>query len=396
MARTVTVNTTYVKTPSLENEIALLFSTDQSESDMLFEIMPDGRTLIGFLVHDSDASDPSDNDGEGKIYTARRHATREEKQGFQEALGLDADWEPDLNLLNEADVVAMALKKIHSDPDLFLAAFKYCKQHWNYNPEVQTNAAFVDACLKTIDDITPISGFDIYTFERQAWLEGRKNGTIGNKYAVMLDVFEHGLVQYSVSGTGPQCQFDTAKGGAVWVPDQCAIDNFEDKNADLETNRNKAREYAKSCVEEYTAYVNGDCWGAVIQIYDPLTRQSEQEGETHWGLIGHDAAKKELADMFQAVDRPTGVGGSKKAHKYTETLREGKWVTTLSPTTNYGYYEHDVQGEGGGLWFEGKKLTDFDGRSCLPRDVATALLKAGYELEHNEYVGERIVVEKKQ
>lgn len=81
-----------------------------------------------------------------------------------------------------------------------------------------------------------------------------------------------------------------------------------------------------------------------------------------------------------------------KRHVYDVKLREGKWEVEISTVTAHGYYEHDAQGEGGSLTFEGKRLVDFDGRSCLPRDVATALLKAGYELEHTEYVGERITV----
>lgn len=82
-----------------------------------------------------------------------------------------------------------------------------------------------------------------------------------------------------------------------------------------------------------------------------------------------------------------------KKHQFTQTLRDGKWEVHLSPSTSYGYYEHDDYGDAGGLWFEGAHLIDFDGCSCLPRAVATALLKAGYQLEHNEYVGERIEVQ---
>lgn len=31
----------------------------------------------------------------------------------------------------------------------------------------------------------------------------------------VLDVYEHGLIQYSLAGKGPQCQWDTARGGAI-------------------------------------------------------------------------------------------------------------------------------------------------------------------------------------
>jgi hypothetical protein len=78
-----------------------------------------------------------------------------------------------------------------------------------------------------------------------------------------------------------------------------------------------------------------------------------------------------------------------KKHDYTLTAKEGKWEVKVSPTTNYGYYEHDVYGEGGGLWFEtDKSLRDYDGRSCLPRDVAKALIGLGYNVDPSAYVGE--------
>lgn len=77
-----------------------------------------------------------------------------------------------------------------------------------------------------------------------------------------------------------------------------------------------------------------------------------------------------------------------KKHDYTETAKEGKWEVKVSPTTGYGYFEHDVHGEGGGLWFKGKELNDYDGVSCLPRDVAKALISLGYKVDPINYAGD--------
>lgn len=74
-------------------------------------------------------------------------------------------------------------------------------------------------------------------------------------------------------------------------------------------------------------------------------------------------------------------------HNYSLAAKEGKWEVKISPTTQYGYYEHDVYGEGGGLWFSNGELTDFDGRSCLPRDVAKAVISLGYKVDAINYVG---------
>lgn len=41
--------------------------------------------------------------------------------------------------------------------------------------------------------------------------------------------------------------------------------------------------------------------------------------------------------------------------------------------------EHDEYGEIGGLWFEGKKLTDYDGCFDMPKNVITLLTTLGYD-----------------
>lgn len=65
-------------------------------------------------------------------------------------------------------------------------------------------------------------------------------------------------------------------------------------------------------------------------------------------------------------------------HNYSQIKTSGKWKVQVSPTTGYGFYDHETQGEGGGLWFEGKELRDYDGRACLPRDVVVALRSLSY------------------
>lgn len=67
-----------------------------------------------------------------------------------------------------------------------------------------------------------------------------------------------------------------------------------------------------------------------------------------------------------------------KKHNYTLRAKEGKWEVVISPTTDYGYFEHDIHGEGGGLWFEKKRLIDADGTFEVPKDVIKALRSLGY------------------
>lgn len=59
-------------------------------------------------------------------------------------------------------------------------------------------------------------------------------------------------------------------------------------------------------------------------------------------------------------------------------------VEIFDETPLRGYFEHEEYGDeyGGGLWFEGKNLVDYDGVFELPKEVIQALRDTGF------YVGE--------
>ena len=67
-------------------------------------------------------------------------------------------------------------------------------------------------------------------------------------------------------------------------------------------------------------------------------------------------------------------------HIYTETMEKGNWEVKISPTTQYGYFENVKTGSGGGLWFDGPELVDYDGVFDLPKDVVDMLEGAGYDV----------------
>jgi hypothetical protein len=56
-------------------------------------------------------------------------------------------------------------------------------------------------------------------------------------------------------------------------------------------------------------------------------------------------------------------------------------IVKLSPSTQYGYWEFSDGSEGGGLWFEGTELVDFDGHYFLPARVVKVLRDNGYTLD---------------
>ena len=68
-------------------------------------------------------------------------------------------------------------------------------------------------------------------------------------------------------------------------------------------------------------------------------------------------------------------------HDYTVRADFGMYVVRVSPRTRYGYFEHTEHGDlrGGGLWFDGLEVTDYDGVAILPVDVIEGLTRAGYD-----------------
>ena len=68
-------------------------------------------------------------------------------------------------------------------------------------------------------------------------------------------------------------------------------------------------------------------------------------------------------------------------HDYTEMMENNDWYIEITrPTSQHGWFEHKRTGAGGGLWFEGIELIDYDGVFELPKAVADMLIGAGYDL----------------
>jgi hypothetical protein len=64
-------------------------------------------------------------------------------------------------------------------------------------------------------------------------------------------------------------------------------------------------------------------------------------------------------------------------HNYTQNAQVGNWKVYVSPSTKYGYFENQKSGTEGGLWFEGRKLVEYDGVYELPANVIKALESLG-------------------
>jgi hypothetical protein len=196
--------------PNVDFEVSFQPYDSYDPGAIQFKKLSDEQVCIGYLSHDSDASNPlEDSDGMGRIYSSARHSNTQRQ--MQEALGLDSYWNPD-----------------GSDPA---------------------------------------------------------------PYAILLDVYDHGGQVFSISGNGMQCRFDTARGGAVWVPDQCCLDHIMSlPEADRQA---EAIKDCQAALEVYNAWLSGDTYGICFATCE-LDTGKEIESDECWGYYTSKYAIEEM------------------------------------------------------------------------------------------------------
>lgn len=73
------------------------------------------------------------------------------------------------------------------------------------------------------------------------------------------------------------------------------------------------------------------------------------------------------------------------AYTFDKTEQVGDWLVEVDTSKQYGYFEHQETGTGGGLWFINNELVDYDGVYEIPKQVVMALqsmaLNVDYVLE---------------
>ena len=71
------------------------------------------------------------------------------------------------------------------------------------------------------------------------------------------------------------------------------------------------------------------------------------------------------------------------SYNYNKNIKKGKFEIKVDSQHQYGCFEHDNYGEdlGGGLWFEGNVLVDYDGVFELPEEVAEGLKELGFNVD---------------
>jgi len=107
--------------------------------------------------------------------------------------------------------------------------------------------------------------------------------------AFMLAYYEHGLCRWSLSGEGPQCQWDSVQCAGVYILPSDA-GNFK-----AHDTKYAAREaYARSALDEYTDWCNGTCFYYSVEL-------DGEDVESCGGYIGDDYFFEEVAGTMKDV-----------------------------------------------------------------------------------------------
>lgn len=334
------------------------------------------HVIHAYLVHDEDTANPlEDCDGMGKIHHHPRSRYGRRDSDYFEVLGLDSNGNPVIDEkkmqdLWHAKVMAVPLREFHIADKAVRAEIRrsgvgdyreilrralaneaagdytvedQCRHAWYYRPDVPREliAGIVERIEDRID----------WNYDAVA----RECAEPGDPDAVLLDLYDHGLQSWSVSGGGMQCRWDTSRGLSVWVPDKYArkeIDrrapvfnhawiektnwlrgkgkqyllHFGDKDGvfsdDWSELWDKAVEIAEACraagatprfdgrrraavemaseaCEQYTDWSNGNCYGWVVQVH---TKDGELlDLDSCWGYVGTEYAEETLKEEFDHV-----------------------------------------------------------------------------------------------
>jgi hypothetical protein len=70
------------------------------------------------------------------------------------------------------------------------------------------------------------------------------------------------------------------------------------------------------------------------------------------------------------------------AYNFTKTIQVKQWSIQIDPVKQYGSFESENTGNGGGLWFENNTLIDYDGVFELSKSVIQGIEQLGFNADY--------------
>lgn len=357
---------------------------DFNSGDSLVTKVGNDKLVLTYLVDDSSCDNPLEScDGEGMVYTANhRNSSAQDRRSMQEALGLDENWERNYGAEGSQVVLSeIVWRELNNSENtkllgkLYRMARKYERgglKSLITKSIMAFDSRYDDACTVFTRHFTNES-FPHYLNETEggamfelgalaelqtdvAWDKAADRGLIGNPLSVMLDIYEHGGINYSLSGSRMNFDFDTTRGGAIWVPDEEAVINIKiqaakklgveivttrigcvgvkpehnipsiltvgdktfsewksaadfalskfENSVVLRAQQEIAREFAKGSVELYNDWCNGNCFGIVSAIYESVGNDNweiREDDHSTFGYIGYQPALDEAKSSHEGT-----------------------------------------------------------------------------------------------
>lgn len=335
---------------------------------------PDGGYRVAYLVHDMHCDNPLDDcDGMGKVWHhPRSHYGKSD--GYYEALGLDSYGDPvidedKLQQMWHDKVMARSLQDFYINPALREIADAEDLREMladesiigDYTFEQNARSAWgVRLADADPDDVQALIDKVEEKLIDWNYAEAERECTQPmDKYAVLLDVYDHSGRSYSLSGGGTQCRWDTSRGEALWIADEYAKEEIDrrarvyayGKIESVGTNTGKKLykvsplsgvepsrfdewsdafeflrqfgihydgeltpedvergfqralyEVAKDCVKAYDSWQRGDNYGVICVDCDAEGKQVGDE-DACWGYIGLDYAREVRDDYVKEMKR---------------------------------------------------------------------------------------------
>lgn len=286
---------------------------DWKSDDAIVSVLPNGWTVVGYMVSDESPENPfEDCDGMDHIVWHPRSKYRNPKNApdFYEALGLNSDGEPNLDHMavdktvdTEFGIWAGKITDqmiidafVDSVEDITPEDCKEFRQHLTdmcYTPEWTIGDYFYRAAeafnlpegfdglhgwrdIEAAIDASAIAeDYPPLPDRLVIWRSLRSAELIGNKFATMLDCYEHSGIALSRAGRGVNCSFDTSRGMVLWLPNE---DNMPESDE-------AASARVESTLELWNNWANGNCYGYTVDLFKPEGGEPV-ESESTWGFFG--------------------------------------------------------------------------------------------------------------